>query len=144
MATPQDYGNHAKFVPAFHFFAIPILVFSTFYHGYRLATGPDLDSVVGFASAMAIVVVAFLARLFPLGVQDRVIRLEERLRLQEVLSEGNRQRIGELTTDQLIGLRFASDDEVDALVTRVLAGEFSDRKAIKAAVTRWRADHQRI
>ena len=144
MSAPQNYGNHAKFVPAFHFFALPIVFFSTIYFGYRAVTEPGLESAFTCAFALAVLVLTFLARLFPLGVQDRLIRLEEHLRLEQVLSEANRARIGDLTTDQLIGLRFASDEEVDALTTRVLAGELADRKAIKQAVKSWRADHHRI
>lgn len=83
-------------------------------------------------------------RLFPLAVQDRLIRLEERLRLESVLDEDMWHRIPELTTSQLIGLRFASDDELPGLVERTLNGEFSSRKAIKQAVRDWRPDHERV
>jgi hypothetical protein len=79
-----------------------------------------------------------------MGVQDRVIRLEERLRMETILPEDLRPRIGELTTEQLIGLRFASDEELPELARRVLDGELTDRKSIKQAVKSWRADHQRI
>ena len=93
---------------------------------------------------MAVLLIGFFARAFATGVQDRVIRLEERLRMAALFPDDLAGRIGELETDQLIGLRFASDDELEELTRRVLAGELSDRKEIKRAVRQWRADHQRI
>ena len=94
--------------------------------------------------AVAVMIVAFLARLFALGVQDRVIRLEERLRLHEVLPSDQKHNVDELTTSQLIGVRFASDGEVAALVATVRAEGIEDRSEIKKRVTNWRADHQRV
>lgn len=96
------------------------------------------------ALAMGVILMGFFARIFPLGVQDRVIRIEERERLMGLLPEDLKGRIGEITTTQLVGLRFASDEEVAELTRRVLNGEFADRKSIKQAIQNWRADHQRI
>ena len=103
------------------------------------------------AATLALFVIAactaiglLFARRFSTGVQDRVIRLEERLRLERILPDELRSGIGQLTTDQLIGLRFASDAELAGLVRRVLAGELTDRRSIKQAVENWCADHQRI
>jgi hypothetical protein len=70
--------------------------------------------------------------------------LEERLRMETLLPDDLRPRIGEFTTGQLIGLRFASDEELPDLARRVLDEGLTDRKAIKQAVKSWRADHQRI
>ena len=86
----------------------------------------------------------FYGRLFAMGVQDRVIRLEERLRMERLLDADLKSRIPEFTTEQLIGLRFASDEELPALARRVLAEGIADRKTIKLAVKSWRADHQRV
>ena len=88
--------------------------------------------------------VMLYARLFALGAQDRVIRLEERLRLHDLLSPDQKHVIDKLTTAQLIGLRFASDGEVPALVATVSAEGIEDREEIKKRVTNWRADHQRL
>jgi hypothetical protein len=87
---------------------------------------------------------AFLARLFALGVQDRVIRLEERMRYQRLLPEDLKPRIGEFTINQLVSLRFASDAELPTLARKVLDGKMIERKAIKQMVQNWRADYQRI
>ena len=105
---------------------------------------PSWGSLVGIVFMVAFVMTALYARLFALGVQDRVIRLEERLRMAEVLPEDLRSRIDEITTEQIIGLRFAPDEELPDLVRRVLDEGISDRKTIKQAVKNWRADHQRI
>ena len=93
---------------------------------------------------MALLVLAFLARIFALGVQDRVIRLEERLRFERLLPDDLKPRIGEFTIDQLVSLRFASDAELPALARTVLDGKVNSRKAIKKMVQNWRADYQRV
>ena len=103
-----------------------------------------MESLIMVLLTLAVFLTAFAARVFPLGVQDRVIRLEERLRMAEVLPEDLQGRIAEFTTEQLIGLRFATDEELPGLARRVLDEGLTDRKAIKQAVSVWRADHQRI
>jgi len=142
--APQNFDNHAKFVPPYHFVAMPLILAALVYFASRAFGDPSVETVMAALFALGVMLAAFFARLFALGVQDRVIRLEERLRLHELLPEGERARIAELTTDQLVGLRFASDQELPEMVRRVLAGEFKDRTAIKKAVGEWRADHQRI
>jgi small-conductance mechanosensitive channel len=145
MATPtQSFENHAKMVPAFHYVATPIFLVVFLWFGYRTATDFSLDRLFFQLFLVYVLIVAAFSRLFPLGVQDRVIRLEERLRLERLLDDELRARIPELTTRQLIALRFASDAEVGELARRVLAGDFADTKSIKRAVKNWRADHQRI
>ena len=143
-APSQNYDNHRKFVPAFHYVATPLLLVYLIYSGYVAVTSFSLDSVMALLLAVAVMIVAFLARLFALGVQDRVIRLEERLRLHEVLPPDQKHNVDELTTGQLIGVRFASDGEVAALVATVRAEGIEDRNEIKKRVTNWRADHQRV
>ena len=131
-------------VPGFHYLASPLLMASLVYFAWRAVTAPSPDTVMAALFALGVLVAAFYGRLFPLGVQDLLIRLEERLRLERLLPGESRARIPELSTDQLIGLRFASDEEVPELTARVLAGELTTREAIKAAIRNWRADHQRI
>jgi len=147
MATdgpPQSYANHQKFVPGFHYVALPILMINLIYSGYVAATSFSGDSVISLLVALALVMIGLFARLFALGAQDRVIRLEERMRLHELLPPDQGGAIDNLTTEQLIALRFASDGEVGALVTTVTAEGIQDRKEIKKRVTNWRADHQRL
>jgi hypothetical protein len=94
--------------------------------------------------ALALLVLAFLARLFALGAQDRVIRLEERIRYQQLLPDNLKLRINEFSTNQLVALRFAGDEELPALARKVLDDNLTDRRAIKQMIQNWRADYQRI
>ncbi len=143
-AADQNFDNHQKFVPGFHYVAGPILLLNVVYSGYLVATSFSLDSAMALLVAVALVIIGLYARIFALGAQDRVIRLEERLRLQDLLPPDQRDAIGNLTTAQLIGLRFASDGEVGALVAAVTAEGIEDRKEIKKRVTNWRPDNQRL
>ncbi|MEX2467536.1 MAG: DUF6526 family protein [Gemmatimonadota bacterium] len=142
--TSQSLANHAKMVPLYHRWTTAFLVVPTIYFAYTAVTAFSLGALMMLVFAVGVILVAFFARTFPLGVQNRVIRLEERIRMERLLPDDLRGRIEEITTDHTIGLRFASDDELEGLVRRVLDGELSDRKSIKAAVRNWRADHQRI
>jgi hypothetical protein len=85
----------------------------------------------------------FQARIFALTVQDRVIRLEMRLRLRELLPPELAGRIDEFTAGQLVAMRFASDRELPVLARRVLDERLHDRKAIKQLIQEWQADHLR-
>jgi len=140
--TPQIHANHTRWDPRFHFFLIPV-VFITF--GFAIW---NLIHAPGIVSAWLVVVVigwgmtAFLARIYALKAQDRVIRLEERLRLAVVLPEPVRSRIGELTESQLVALRFAPDNELPALVQKALAGE--SNAELKKAIVNWRPDYHRV
>jgi hypothetical protein len=104
---------------------------------------PNWWGAVAIFGVLWLIVLMFKVRLYALKVQDRVIRLEERLRLQTILSEPLRARVGELNEGQLIALRFASDSEAAGLVEKTLAGKL-DRKAIKESVQQWRADNWRV
>ena len=112
---PQTHDNHTRFVPLYHYVAFPILVVNLLWAFYRVITGVSIDTFVAAAVAFALVVVALFARTFALGAQDRVIRLEERLRMQGLLPGELRSRIDSFTTDQLVALRFASDEELPEL-----------------------------
>jgi hypothetical protein len=147
---PQNFSNHSRFDPSFHFFLIPVfaiaVVFSLIHFFAHIARGGFLEHFHAFlvvVLASALLVLAFKTRLYALKVQDRVIRLEERLRLMQLLSEPLRSRIPELTEGQLCGLRFASDAELPKLAERALNEKLS-RKEIKQAVQNWRADHLRV
>jgi uncharacterized membrane protein YciS (DUF1049 family) len=143
-APAQNYGNHRKFIPGFHGVAFGILAINFFYSLYVIVTAFSVASVIALLLAVGLIMVMLYARLFALGAQDRVIRLEEKLRLQNLLPPEQKGTIDKLTTAQLIGLRFASDGEVGALVSTVIAEGIEDRDEIKKRVADWRADHQRL
>src|ERR671912_527782 len=120
MSEPQSFKNHARIVPLFHGFAFPIVAINMFWTLYRAVTRPSWDTAIAALVGMALVALFFFARIFALTVQDRVIRMEMRLRLREVLPPDLVPRIPELTRGQLVALRFASDAELPFLTRRVL------------------------
>jgi Family of unknown function (DUF6526) len=140
---PQSFKNHAKFVPLFHGFAFPVSAINAVWQLMRAFKSPSWDTAIAALLGIAIVVMFFYARIFALTVQDRVIRLEMRLRLRDVLPADLQPRVPELTPRQLVSLRFASDGELPALVRRVLDDRLTDGKAIKALVQDWQGDHLR-
>jgi uncharacterized protein DUF6526 len=140
---PQNFKNHARFVPAFHFFVVPVLLVNFGRSLYVLRYGISFHSVFGVILALALLTLAFLARIFALSVQDRVIRLEMRLRLANLLPADLQGQIKEFTVGQLVGLRFASDEELPDLARRVIQDRITDRAAIKKMVKNWQADYLR-
>jgi hypothetical protein len=142
--SEQNFANHMKLVPAFHFFVIPVMVLNFVQSIIRVVhRGFTWDGLVGILTALALVLLTFLARIFALSVQDRVIRLEERLRMKQLLPDDLKPRIGEFTKSQLIGLRFASDEELPSLARQVLNDKITDLKTIKRSVKQWRGDYLR-
>jgi hypothetical protein len=142
--TQQNFKNHGKFVPVFHFFAIPVFVINFVWSLFRLRElGFSFRGIFGVLFAAALVVLVFEARLFALAVQDRVIRLEERLRYERVLPEELRWRADELSVNQFVALRFASDDELPDLMRKCLDEKVMSRKAIKQQIKNWRPDYLR-
>ena len=140
----QNLKNHVRFVPSYHFFALPVVGINLVWSLYRLRyLGISFAGVFGVLLAAAFVVVALRARLFALAVQDRLIRLEERLRYDRALPEELRWRADELTVNQFVALRFASDGELPALMKRVLDEKITQRKAIKQQIKNWRPDYLR-
>ena len=142
--TEQNFQNHGKIVPIFHFFAIPVFVINFVWSLYRLwHLGLSFEGIFGVILAAALVVLVFEARLFALAVQDRVIRLEERLRYERMLPAELQTRCSELTINQIVALRFACDAELPALTRKVLDEKLTQRKAIKQLIKTWRPDYQR-
>jgi hypothetical protein len=141
---PQNLKNHTRFVPLFHLFVLPVLLINIGGTIRHLAkAGISFNSVFGVLMALALFVLAFYARVFALAVQDRVIRLEMRLRLAEILPAELRPRISEFTAGQMVSLRFASDAELPALARKVLDDKLDDRKAIKQLIKDWQGDYLR-
>lgn len=144
MSQPhQDYAHHAKFDPLFHFFLAPLSLIFLILTVYETVKTPSVETGFHILVALWAFLALFKIRLYALKVQDRVIRLEERLRLKELAPANLQPRIGELSEDQLIGLRFASDGEVAGLAQQALDGKL-DRKQIKQAVKTWRPDFWRV
>jgi hypothetical protein len=139
---PQNLQNHVRLVAPFHMFVLPVLLLNAGSTIYRvIKDGVSFQSVLAILVAFALLTLALFARIFALTVQDRVIRLEMRLRLAELLSPDLRPRIPEFTVAQLVSMRFASDAELPALARKVLDERMNDRKAIKQQVKNWQGDY---
>jgi hypothetical protein len=141
--TPQSYANHSRQDPSFHFFLAPLLITAIILSIISLVRHPSLHSTLWLLLAIGLLLTAEKARSYALKAQDRVIRLEERLRLSMLLPEAARPRIAELTEPQLVALRFASDAELPALAMRAL-NEGLTNKQIKTSIQSWRADTFRV
>lgn len=136
----QSYQKHARLLPGFHFFVIPVLLVNVLNEMRHLWMDPTRHFAFQVVVAAALLGAAFLSRIQALTVQDRVIRLEMRLRLRGVLPPDLQSNIDALTHRQLVALRFASDAELPELVREVLAGKLSNGKAIKMRIKNWQAD----
>jgi hypothetical protein len=139
----QNYANHARYFPLFHFLASPV---TGFYFVHSVVHAVQYPSGVHWLEALyaaAIFAGVLGSRVMALTVQNRVIRLEMRRRLKELLPPAMHARIRELTVRQLVALRFAGDAEIPSLVDRVLKGEFEKPRDIKRAITDWQADYLR-
>ncbi len=146
--TEQKYANHRKFVPGYHYLTIGIVTVNLFWTLYRLIWPipgvPLPDRLFAVAVALALGLIVFYTRTFPLQAQDRVIRLEETLRMERLLPPDLKARIGELRRGQLLALRFATDEELPELTRAVLDGGIKDSNEIKKRIRNWRADHFRL
>lgn len=140
----QDYKSHRQYVPSFHFFVLPVLLINVAIEARRLYQYQTVYHVWLVVLAIALFILAFAARGMAARAQDRIIRLEERLRLASLMSPEHRDKINELTPAQLVALRFASDEEAPDLAQRTLTGEFKSPEEIKRAVRNWRADVHRV
>lgn len=140
----QGFATHRRFIPAWHFFALPVLIANVFVVAVHFARQPGIGNAWSVIVALALVIGIYLSRSMPLRAQDRIIRLEERTRLDRILPGDLRGRVGELSASQLIALRFAPDDEVPELTRRALNGELKTQGDIKRAIRNWRADHLRV
>jgi len=141
--SPQNLSNHTRYDPVFHFFILPVFSLLLLASIVHLFMRPDLHSVVLVVVAIAMSAVIFKLRLYPIKVQDRIIRLEERLRLATLIDLALRPRIAEFTESQLIALRFASDAELPALAARALNEKLAAPE-IKKAIQQWRPDNWRV
>ncbi len=139
----QSYKNHVRWLPAFHFFAVPVLLLNTINQLRHLYANPSRSTAFAAVVAAAILTVAFLARTQALQAQNRLIRLEMRLRLQQLLPADVMARFNDLTVAQLVGLRFASDGELPDLVRTVLK-DGTKQADIKKMIKHWEPDYVRV
>jgi hypothetical protein len=142
--TEQNFANHRTRWPPFDFFVVPVMIINLINSLYWwIKMGFLLRGVLSVLVALALLVGFLTARTMALKVQDRVIRLEERLRYERILPADLKPRVGEFTVAQLVSLRFASDAELPGLARKVLEDKMTERKAIKQMVQSWRPDYLR-
>jgi hypothetical protein len=139
----QNFENHSRFVPGYHFVLSGMVFLYLIYSVAHLVRHHTLGAQAGVGLAVCLLLITWYERAFAVGVQDRVIRLEERLRYDRVLPADLRARTEGLSKGQVVALRFAHDDELPALVKQTLDGGL-DNKAIKQQIKSWRADHMRV
>ncbi len=139
----QNYENHRRFMPLHHFVAFPLLLLYLVFTVVELVRGPGVSELFHLAFAVGVMALFFTSRMMVLTVQNRIIRLEMRLRLERILPEPLRGRIEALSVGQLVALRFASDAELPDLVEQTLGGALDSRDAIKRAIREWQPDRLR-
>jgi len=139
----QNYKNHVRFVPLFHYFVLPVLAINFVSSVLAVKHAFSAATVIASLTALALILVAFFGRIFALTVQTRLIRLEMRLRMQEILPADLRARILEFRPGQLVALRFASDAELPELARKVLDENLIDQKTIKQMIRDWQGDFLR-
>lgn len=144
MAETQNFQNHVRWYPLVHFFISPLLFLNFFWQIFRLYQEQSWDRAESLMLAVVLLMMSVAARLQVLKAQDRIIRLEEKLRYLEILPADLAGKAAALRTGQMLALRFASDAELPELVRRTLNGEFKDGKEIKLAVKNWRGDYLRV
>ena len=147
MDNSQNYSNHTRWSTLFHFILMPLLLLNLLDHVVRIFTSVGSErweQAFWSVFSIALILLALSARLMAITVQDRVIRLEERLRYREILSPELAAKVSDLPVGQIVALRFASDAELQGLVERTLNGEFAKPKEIKQAIKNWRGDYLRV
>ena len=136
----QTYKNHPRLFPPYHYFVLPVLLIHFLNQIRHLWLAPSRATAWAVVVALALAALALFSRVMTLKVQDRVIRLEMRLRLMQLLPQDLQSRINDLTPGQLVALRFAGDAELPGLVREVLEGRLTTAKDIKLKVKDWQAD----
>lgn len=144
MEKTQNYQNHVRWYPLVHFFLTPVFLFNIIWQAVRLYQEPNWDRAESLLIAFALIGLQLAARLQPLKAQDRIIRLEEKLRYHEILPADLAAQAVNIKTGKILALRFASDEELPELVRRTLSGELKTSKEIKQAIKNWRGDYLRV
>jgi len=141
---PQNLANHTKFDPPFHFVLLPVILVTLIFTVIHLVRHyKEVTPWILLGLTVAVLLAGFKARIYSLKVQDRLIRLEERQRLQSLCGDSLRAKLGNLTESQLVALRFASDAELPGLAEKALSQNLSNTD-IKKAIVNWRPDYFRV
>lgn len=141
--APQNFSHHTRWDPVFHFFILPVFAITLIMTIVHLVRRPVLHSAWLIVVVIAAILAIFKIRMYALRVQDRVIRLEERLRLATLIDPSLRSQIASVTESQLVALRFASDAELPALAARALNEKLAAAE-IKKSIQTWRPDYWRV
>lgn len=145
MSEPtQNYQNHVRYHPPFHFVLTPLVFLNLIWSLVSLYRDPGWETGQGVLIAFILIIVGLIARTSALKAQDRIIRLEEKLRYQSLLPADLAKRAEVLRQGQIVALRFASDEELPDLVQQTLEGKFATPKDIKLAIKNWRGDYLRV
>ena len=144
MAEQQNYKNHVRWHAPQHFILTPILLVNFIYAIVRLIQEPNIDRAEFLLLSIGLVIMGVLVRINALRVQDRLIRLEEKIRYEKILPADLLPETNGLSQSQINALRFASDEELPGLIRRTLDGEFQKTDEIKRAVTDWCGDYLRV
>jgi hypothetical protein len=140
----QTYQNHVRRIPLLYWAVALAILADALWALWLLIRLPSIGTALGLATALALGGALYYARINALTVQNRVIRLEERLRLERLLPDDLKPRIPELSPAQLVALRFASDAELPDLTRQVLDGPITGKTEIKQRIKTWRADWLRV
>lgn len=141
---PQTYANHTRWHPPFHFFLAPVMLINVIWSIVLFVREPGWTHGWWIVMSLALAVLSTLVRTNPLRAQDRIIRLEEQLRYQQLLPADLARQTRALTLRQIVALRFASDDELEGLVREVLEGRVTKPAEIKRKISNWRGDTLRV
>jgi len=142
--VPQNFENHGRWDPPYHVVAFGILIINLVWALYAAVSRHSVGDIIYALVAFALMIMFFKIRIYSLSVQDRLIRLEMKIRFRDLGLADMDKRFGEFTMGQLVGLRFAGDDELGALARKALDEKITDRKLIKQAVKNWKADNCRV
>ena len=140
----QSYKSHRRYIPIYHFFVLPVIGINAIVEIVRLVRAPTLYQAWLVLFAVALAIFVNVPRFMAARVQDRVIRLEERIRLGRLLPAEMHGKIEQLRPSQLVALRFASDEELPGLARRVFDGELAKADEIKKEIKTWRPDYLRM
>jgi hypothetical protein len=141
----QNYSNHIRLNPLHHFVILPLTVFVFGWTLYRLFTVTEITftDVFYVLLSFSILLIGFIARIYALKNQDRIIRLEMRVRYFELTGKSFSETEKKLSLSQVIALRFASNDELLILIEKAISEQLKS-KEIKKQIKDWQADLHRV